>query len=393
MAGFPGLLNKEKLGRTLFDLEMSARAAYCSLSIRKRPNFDVTDIFLCLVDHYEPQVGHAPRARARERVEDWLRRYPRIAAAHADTEGRPPAHSFFYPWDEYDPWELEQIAALCAAGYGEIEIHLHHRDDTDATLRQKLREAVQIYRQHGALTTWPDGRPAWGFIHGNWALDNSRSDGGRNYCGVNNELDVLQQEGCYADFTFPAWQHTAQPRQLNSIYYAVDQPDRPKSYDWGSPARVGVTDAPGLLLIAGPLVPYWRPGTHLPRPAIDDSDLAAYRRYHPTRLDRWIRAGIYVAGRPDRVFIKLHCHGADDRNRMTLLGEDLEALFTDTEARYNDGTHYRLHYVTAREMFNLVKATEAGIEDVGIARDWLLKPPTHTPYLEAAAHAPVVAST
>src|SRR5439155_17963245 len=107
----------------------------------------------------------------------------------------------------------------------EIELHLHHHDDTDATLRALLREALHTYRQHGALSAWPDGRLAFGFIHGNWALDNSRHDHGRNYCGVNNELTVLMEEGCYADFTFPAWQHTAQPRQTNSLYYAVDDPE------------------------------------------------------------------------------------------------------------------------------------------------------------------------
>ena len=53
----------------------------------------------------------------------------------------------------------------------------------------------------------------------------------------------------------------------------------------------------------------------------------------------------------------------------------MDALFTDAEARYNDGKRYRLHYLTAREMFNVVKATEAGIADIETSRDWLLPPP------------------
>jgi hypothetical protein len=209
---------------------------------------------------------------------------------------------------------------------------------------------------------------------------------------VNNELDVLQEEGCYADFTFPAWQHTAQPRQLNTIYYALDDPKRPKSYDTGTRARVGATDTGGLLLIPGPLVPFWRQGTRFPRPAMDDSDLAAYRRYEASRLDRWVRAGIHVAGRPRRIFIKLHCHGAAERNRGVLLDHDLHALFADAEARYNDGKRYRLHYLTAREMFNVVKATEAGIESIEEARDWLLPPPAQArlPLLDRRSERSVV---
>jgi hypothetical protein len=275
------------------------------------------------------------------------------------------------PWDEYDEWEFRRLAELCRAGWGEIDLHLHHRDDTSASLTEKLRTAIQLYDHHGVLPHWPNGKPAWGFIHGNWALDNSRSDGGRNYCGVNDELTLLAQEGCYADFTFPAWQHTAQPRQLNSIYYATDDPLLPKSYDRGEAARAGTSGEGTLLLIQGPLAPFLRKGY---RPTMDDGDLASYRRYSPERLDRWVRTGVHVEGRADRVFVKLHCHGAADANREALLGSDLDALFTDAEARYNDGTRYRLHYVTAREMFNIVKATEAGSDlEIAEARDYILK--------------------
>jgi len=361
-----------------FNAEIALRAG-ASLA-RTRPAVEgPTDIFLALVDHYEPQVGQPTRDVARERVEDWLRRYPALADRHRDCEGRPATHSFFYPWDEYDDWECARISELCAGGWGELEVHLHHRDDTEETLRRKLKDAVAAFRGHGAFSTWPDGRPAWGFVHGNWALANSRHDGGRNYCGVNNEVALLQQEGCYADFTFPAWGHTAQPRRVNRIYYAQGDGLHPKSYETGEEARVGRTDTPGLLLVQGPLVPFLNRKGGRPRPGTDDGDLAHYHRYTPERLDRWIRAGIHLEGRPDRLFIKLHTHGAQDKNRAALLGEDLDALYGDAEARYNDGRRYRLHYVTARELFNVIKATEAGVEDLTAARDWLLPPPAHRP--------------
>lgn len=384
--------------KTLYNLEISARSTLSVLKAdarsavtRLRKQGFPTDVFLCLADHYEPHVGGPAPALARARHEDWLRRYPEIAGRHRDTDGRPPAHTFCYPWDEFDAWEFERLTALCAGGWGEVELHLHHRDDTDETLRAKLREAIRVYRTGGALPAWPDGRPAFGFVHGNWALDNSRCEDGRNFCGVNNELTVLQEEGCYADFTFPAWQNTAQPRTLNSIYYAVDNPGKPKSYDTGIRARVGRARPEGLLLIQGPLAPFLTRRGRGWRAAMDDGDLAACRRYVPPRLDRWVRAGIHVQGRPDRVFVKLHCHGAQDSNRAALLGTDLEALFTDAEARYNDGKRYRLHYVTAREMFNVVKATEAGWEgDIAGARDYLLPPPRAAGLTAPVPHRAVV---
>jgi len=363
-----------------FDLEITARAATDLLAKRTQTKLPVTgvDVFICIVDHFEPQIGKSTPEVARKRLEDWLRRYPLVASRHRDADGRIPPHGYFYPYDEYDEWEFTQLVEHCAEGWGEVELHLHHKDDTSDSLRAKFEDAIRLYREHGALTQWPDGRPAYAFIHGNWALDNSRCEGGENFCGVNNELTLLRETGCYADFTFPAWQHTAQPRQVNSIYYATDDPLRPKSYDLGQAVEVGKTGSGDLLLVTGPLIPYLRTSKRGPLPAMDDSDLAGYRRFAPERLDRWVRAGIHVKGRPDRVFIKLHTHGEADINRDILLGEDFEALFSDAEARYNDGKKYRLHYVTARELYNIVKATEAGVEGEIVAlRDWILPPP-HT---------------
>ena len=60
-----------------------------------------------------------------------------------------------------------------------------------------------------------------------------------------------------------------------------------------------------------------------------------------------------------------------------LLGAPVDAMFSDLEARYNDGHRYVLHYVSTREMVNIVKAAEAGlVGDPDDYRDyWLPKPP------------------
>jgi hypothetical protein len=371
-----------------YDIEISLRSLRdISVNGKKRRNMAAdgpVDVLLCVVDHFEPQVGGAAAGIADRRLKNWLDQYPKIADRHRDADDCRPAHSFFYPWDEYRVEEMAPLQAMCAEGYGEIEVHLHHRDDTEATLRAKLEDAIAEFRSHGALACWPTGKPAFGFIHGNWALDNSRQENGANFCGVNSEIRLLRDLGCYADFTFPAWQKTAQPRLTNAIYYATDDPEAPKSHERGPRARVGASDRGDLLLVQGALVPYlldWKRGG---RPAMDDSDLAFYRRYEPTRADRWIGAGIHVEGCGSRVFVKLHCHGAADKNSECLLGSDLDRMFSDLEARYNDGTRYRLHYVTAREMFNVIRATEIDASLlVGAARNYLLKPPAQTVSLKA----------
>ena len=44
-----------------------------------------------------------------------------------------------------------------------------------------------------------------------------------------------------------------------------------------------------------------------------------------------------------------------------LLGEPMQALHRHLWKRYNDGVRYKLHYVTAREMYNIIKAAERGL--------------------------------
>jgi hypothetical protein len=332
-------------------------------------------LLFCFVDHYEPHVGRVDDRTARRRLDAWLEQYPGIADRHADSGGGRPTHSFFYPYDEMEPGELRDLAAFCASGYGELEIHLHHQDDTSATLRAKLRAAIDRWREVGALGSWPGTeRPVFGFIHGNWALDNSRIEDGRNYCGVNDELTVLAEEGCYADFTFPALWHMCQPHQANSIFYAADDPRRPKSYDRGVEVRVGGQPSGQLMIVQGPLCLCRRPGRFLPRP--EDGDVTGPNPAAPERVDAWVRTGIHVSGRPEWIIVKVHTHGAADRNLTSLLGGGFDALFSDLEHRYNDGRRWRLHYVTARELYNIIKAAEAGrTGDPSDYRDFAITPP------------------
>ena len=100
-------------------------------------------------------------------------------------------HTFFFPAEEYEPEHLDALAGLCGAGFGEVEVHLHHDGDTSENLRRTLEGfKATLADRHGLLARDPStGAPTYAFIHGNWALDNSRPDG--RWCGVNDELDVL----------------------------------------------------------------------------------------------------------------------------------------------------------------------------------------------------------
>ena len=317
-------------------------------------------VFICFADHYEPKFADAGLQVQRERVDRWVREYPESVKALADCRGRSPQHTFFYPAEEYEPEHLDRLAELCHAGHGEVEIHLHHDRDTSDRLRQTLIEFKEtLFDRHGLLAKNSAGEITYGFIHGNWALDNSRADG--RWCGVNDELSVLRETGCYADFTMPSAPADCQTRTINSIYYAVDDPQRPKSHDRGIAAQVGgQPPADGLMMIKGPQALNWggRKFGFLPR--LEHGDLHGGRPPTLARLRLWLQAGVGIVGRPDWRFIKLHTHGAQERNASMLLGEPMRRFHESLAdfARRNRGSQY--YYVTAREMAALVGQAEGG---------------------------------
>jgi hypothetical protein len=317
-------------------------------------------VLLCIADHFEPRTGDVPDDVARSRVERWVRDYPASFSGFRDSDGRTPRHTFFYPIEEYDPEYLDSLAELCRCGFGEVEIHLHHDNDTAENLCETLLAAQELFaRRHGLLSRdRRTGRLAYGFVHGNWALDNSRPDG--RWCGVNNELDVLRETGCYADFTFPSVPSRTQPRKVNSIYYAVDDPHRPRSHDWGIDAGTGPAPPDGLLLIQGPLVLDWRRPHWGPVPRIENGCLQASQPPHIDRLELWLKARIRVPSRPDWFFVKLHAHGAPESSHEALLGEPMVQFHHDLAERARRDPNFHYHYVTAREMYNLAQAAEEG---------------------------------
>jgi hypothetical protein len=333
-----------------------------------------THVLFCLADHYEPYWNKADKNLARERVENWVGRYPDVATKHFDSNGCHPRHTFFYPLEEYDPVILNHLSDICHEGFGEVEIHLHHDNDCSRNLRLKLIEFKEILRsRHGLLSRDKrTGQTKYGFIHGNWALDNSRPDG--RWCGVNDELTVLWETGCYADFTLPSAPSSTQTRKINAVYYAIDEPLVPKSHNWGVDAEAGCPKDEGLLLIQGPLGLNFFKRSKFGLPKIENGELSCENGPDAERIELWVRQRIHLKGREDVVFVKVYTHGAQERNMSMLLDKGLDQLYTLLESNWNDGDAYRLHYVTAREMFNIVKAIEEGEKgDPGLYRDYLLE--------------------
>src|ERR1700721_911636 len=134
----------------------------------------------------------------------------------------------------------------------DVEVHLHH----DGEGRQNFVDRVSgfcsaLETEHGLLRK-AVGKLTFGFIHGNWALDNSRPDG--RLCGLNDEIRVLRDLGCYADFTMPSLPSATRGRVINQIYWCTNNADnRPRSFDRGIEASIGGGRQGDLLMITGPV--------------------------------------------------------------------------------------------------------------------------------------------
>jgi hypothetical protein len=325
-----------------------------------------THILFLFVDHFE-LAGKPPR------LSEWVSKYPELARKHRDADGVFPKHTWFYALDLLREDELEQMGELVRSGLGEVELHWHHRHDTPETFVNKLRNGLAIFKNHGFMRPIQDGiMGCFGFIHGNWSLDNAC---GAASCGVDNEIELLKAAGCYGDFTFPALYNKAQPRMTNAIYYATED-GRAKSYDVGRPARVGMTASRGeLMIFEGPLVLNLRDWRFKWHPMVENGEIGQSRSHNdPRRIDCWIRQAIGVEGKSNWVFVKVFCHGGQDY--QSVLENATDGMFSYLENRYNDGDRYKLHYVTAREAYNIVRAAEDGkTGDPNFYRDYEVSHP------------------
>jgi hypothetical protein len=338
-----------------------------SLAQGKQPRLgtEITDVVFLVVDHFEPSRREGERGV--HRVREWCEAFATMAGRHRDSDGVPPQHSWFYRYDYPNDECVRILSEFVYRGFGEIDFHLHHGNDTEQTFSKTIRDGVEWFNEFGAMLTAEETPTKhFAYIAGNWALDNGRRDASMS--GVNTELSILGSAGCYADFTFPAFSVTSQPSMVNSIYYATDTPE-PKSYDTGNPVCVGGAASGDLLIFQGPICIDWSQGD------IEYAALESFAPYFRRRIDLWIRAGVSVVGRPEWLFVKLHTHGMQSRDMF--LGEQMDSLHKDLEDLCKD-SGCRLHYVTAREAYNIAKAAEAGRQgDAGKYRDYEIGKPVN----------------
>lgn len=342
--------------------------------------FEKKHYIITVANHFEPGwsedgvLDHKTQMRR-------LREYHKVAretgGAVRDADGTKFRHTNFYPAEQYHPEILDVMAEMQAEGLGEVEVHLHHgvkEPDTAENLRSTLVDFRDtLVERHRCLSRTADSEtPMYAFVHGNLALANSC--GGR-FCGVDNEMQILEETGCYADMTLPSAPDQSQVAMINQIYEYGGPMDKAAPHAFGTRAMVNGHQPQLPLIFTGPLVMNWtRRIGGIPVPRIDDGALTANQPLDAARSRRWTSANITVDGRSDWVFIKLYCHGFFDRDQSACIGEDARRFFAEM-VELADNAGEKVHFATAREAFNIARAAMDGKSgDPGGFRDYLLTP-------------------
>ncbi len=323
-------------------------------------------VIFTVADHFEPswsRNGLLDVETQRRKLDVYHQLARRTGEATIDADGTKFRHTNFFPAEQYDYRLLEQMAAMQAEGLGEVEIHLHHgveKPDTAANLRKTLIEfRDRLAFEHQCLSRFENREnPMYAFVHGNLALANSA---GGKFCGVDNEMQILQETGCYADFTLPSAPDETQVPMLNCIYECGLPLHEKMPHRAGEKVSTSGI-APRLpLIFTGPLIFNWtRRIKGVPVPRLDDGALVDNQTMDAARFNRWRSANITVENRPEWIFIKLYCHGFFEYDQAACIGEKAVRFFNETietGARTGD---YTVHFASAREAFNMVAAAISG---------------------------------
>lgn len=332
---------------------------YFKTSIRYRHQSHVNDmdkpvdIYVAICNHYRPFSGSVSQEIAELRVVTWCREYERIAHQHTDSSGNHPVHTIFYSESDYNPYFLDTIARSCRNGITDVEILIDHNRDNPVNFKRKIEEYRDVlFHHHGLLRKDDQGKITYGFVHGKWALDNARPDG--RWCGVCDEVSILKETNCYADFTYPSAPDITQPPIINSIYFTHPSQKRPVSHESGTIIKPGCWNNSSLLCIQGPLVIHRDSIFGLPV-KIDRGEIGFHHEFSKNRMDKWLQRAPQIQGISSSIFIKLYTAGMVDQTIRYLFSESgLHQFWSILEHDYNDGEHFRIHYVSAWGMYNKI---------------------------------------
>jgi hypothetical protein len=289
-----------------------------------------------------------------------------VRLIHSDNFSSIPKLTLACPVLDWADSSVNEIAHICAQGLGEVELLFRAREFDQGSISSCLvtaSEKLLLNARHS-----PGARTSRFCI----LWDASIFGDSRLTSPSAALVELLRDIGCLVDLSHPDNGCTFQPKPLNSIYTVAHYPPVPRPYN--CPSYVAANELPSgyLYVVDGPLDVVWNPrnGELLPRVVtgrIEAGDC-------PTHNDvsSWCDAGIHVTGRPGWIFVKLILEtGANSQDVI----ESLDCVFSACGSLFGNGSDSGVIFATAREMYNIVRAAEAGKNGSAAEyRDYLIPP-------------------
>jgi hypothetical protein len=260
-----------------------------------------------------------------------------------------PKHTIFLSPDALPPaGEDASLVAYCRATGSEIELQAVTASGGSAEALKSFTEARNQLHERSLLSH--DGAGAACFaVHRSSARTQSSAP----------HPQGLREAGCYAEFAAPALRSREETLPLPRIYYrSGDALPRSRRVRSDRDAR-GPSDEE-LLTIEQPLSLDWTRRRMGLLPALERGWISEDEPLSPQRLRLWIDCKISLEGRPNWLFLALPLQPSAGHRAAPRKGNRLREFQEMIAAAAETDRTVRFHYVTARELVNIIHAAEAG---------------------------------
>jgi len=265
-----------------------------------------------------------------------------------------------------DSTRLRLLTDFCKSGFGEVEYLLRSECDTVPDAGQMLDDDLDILKSFGwAMTDDSEVR---------FAVLQRRAVSRHLNREIDSSLNHLAARGCYLDLSESHRHNISRSTIVNSIYLVSTHAEEPGSFANQCELVAGKLGRGRLLVVDSPLLIDWSDWRDWYVPLVEDGKLTPGIPADSNRVNSWIRANVHVTGQPNWIFVKLVTDSLLHVESASLLIASIDRMLEYLERLPDDG-QYRIHYVTAREMYNIARAAEAGESgDADDFRDYLIRP-------------------
>ncbi|MFH1378685.1 MAG: hypothetical protein ABII23_00270 [bacterium] len=265
----------------------------------------------------------------------WEQQLCKLAQKHQDSDGKPPVCSFFVPILNYDTQVLLRLSALCQKGLGEIELYLPESVTASESVQKMFLASLDILSTFGISHSYNGESKKNKRFFSVWCNPHRVTDA---------DISFLHEHGCYADFSLPHVNRASRFTNNQLYYYA------PLSYAETKEKFLHVPGAAGI---------NYFDLRNIYAPRTDSGFISMADKPSVLRSWLWEKNAPGFSRKPDWRVIRLNARPFPEDDHANLIGRYLDRFYTRYEKNFRKNPN-TLHYVSGRELCNIITAGENG---------------------------------